>query len=66
MECGRRHEANVECRVMSGATATATGETSNAEEREGAGGGDGAGIGLEAEVYRVLRKAVLVVPKSAA
>ena len=34
-------EANVECRVMSGATAASADETCCAEEREGAGGGDG-------------------------
>ena len=33
-------EANVECRVISGATATAARKTSNAEERECAGCGD--------------------------
>ena len=59
-------EAGVECSVMPGATAPGSDEAGCAEEREGAGGGDGADIGLEAEVYRVLRKAVLVVPKSAA
>ena len=52
--------------LTGGATAPGSDEAGCAEEREGAWGGDGADIGLEAEVYRVLRKAVLVVPKSAA
>ena len=36
-------EANVECRVISGATATAADETCCAEQRDGARGGDGGG-----------------------
>ena len=38
-------EANVECRVMSGATATSADETGCAEQRDSARGGDVAEVG---------------------